>query len=52
MLVEIIFGEPLTNIYDYDNYEMRLNPLLEKLQDIRKEWGDEVANLFICMLEI
>lgn len=28
MLVEIIFGEDLSAIYDYQNYEIRLNPLL------------------------
>lgn len=50
MLVEIIFCENLAGMYDYENFEIRLNPLLEKLQNIREEWGDEVANMFICML--
>ena len=32
MLVEIIFVDKLSGIYDFENYEIRLNPLLEKLQ--------------------
>lgn len=40
MLVEIIFGESLTDIYDYQNFEIRLNPLLEKLQRIKEEFGE------------
>lgn len=28
MLVEIIFGENLSYIYDYHNFEIKLNPLL------------------------
>ena len=39
MLVEIIFREELSFIYDYDNFEIRLNPLLEKLQRIKEEFG-------------
>jgi hypothetical protein len=35
MLVEIIFGEDLSYIYDYQNFEIKLNPLLEKLQRVR-----------------
>lgn len=52
LLVEIIFGDNLAYIYDYQNFEIKLNPLLEKLQRIREEFGDEVAALFISMLEI
>jgi serine/threonine protein kinase len=36
MLVEIIFGEDLEYIYDYQNFEIKLNPLLEKLQGIKR----------------
>lgn len=36
MLVEIVFDDPLGKIYDYENFEIRLNPLLEKLQLIRE----------------
>ena len=50
MLVEIIFGKQLSTIYDYDNFEIRLNPLLEFLQQIRNTWGDEVASMFVSML--
>jgi hypothetical protein len=39
MLVEIIFGEDLSYIYDYQNFEIKLNPLLEKLQRIKEEFG-------------
>lgn len=35
MLVEIIFQELLGFIYDYENFEIKLNPLLEKLQRIK-----------------
>lgn len=52
MLVEIIFGESLADIYDYQNFEIRLNPLLEKLQRIKEEFGEEVASMLIGMLEI
>ena len=52
MLVEIIFGESLAEIYDYQSFEIRLNPLLEKLQRIKEEFGEEVASLLIGMLEI
>ena len=50
MLVEIIFGKQLSTIYDYENFEIRLNPLLEFLQQIRNTWGDEVTNMFVSML--
>ena len=50
MLVEVVFKEELTSIYDYENFEIRLNPLLEKLQLIKSEFGDEVASLFVGML--
>ena len=50
MLVEIIFGKQLSTIYDYDNFEIRLNPLLEFLQQIRNTWGDEVTSMFVSML--
>ena len=36
MLVEIIFVDKLSGIYDFENYEIRLNPLLEKLQRIKE----------------
>jgi hypothetical protein len=36
MLVEIVFKEELGFIYDYQNFEIRLNPLLEKLQRIKE----------------
>lgn len=52
MLVEVVFKEELASIYDYENFEIRLNPLLEKLQMIKSEFGDEVASLFVGMLEI
>lgn len=52
MLVEIIFMEQLGYIYDYQNYQIRLNPLLEKLQKIKENFGEEVASLFVGMLEI
>ena len=52
MLVEIIFREELNFIYDYENFEIRLNPLLEKLQRIKEEFGEQVAALFVGMLEI
>lgn len=44
--------EEISFIYDYDNFEIRLNPLLEKLQRIKEEFGEEVASLFVGMLEI
>ena len=50
MLVEIIFQEQLGFIYDYQNFEIRLNPLLEKLQRIKDEFGEDVASLFVGML--
>ena len=50
MLVEIVFGKQLSTIYDYDNFEIRLNPLLEFLQQIRNTWGDEVTSMFVSML--
>ena len=50
MLVEIIFQEQLGFIYDYQNFEIRLNPLLEKLQRIKEEFGEDVASLFVGML--
>ena len=28
MLVEMVFQDKLDEIFDYDNYEIRLNPLL------------------------
>ena len=52
MLVEIIFKEELESIYDYENFEIRLNPLLDKLQRIKEEFGEEVSSLFVGMLEI
>lgn len=52
ILVEIIFQQDLAEIYDFENYEMRLNPLLDKLKLIKENFGEEVASLFIGMLEI
>jgi len=52
MLVEIIFQEELSFIYDYENFEIKLNPLLEKLQQIKEHFGEEVASMFVGMLEI
>ena len=52
MLVEIVFQESLEEIYDYENYEIKLKPLLEKLSQIRGQFGDEVYEIFIRMLEI
>lgn len=40
MLVEIVFGEELAEIYDYENYEIKLKPLLEKLSLIRNNFGE------------
>lgn len=51
MLVEIIFQEKLYEIFDYDNYEIRLNPLLGKLLQIRQAYGDAIYQIFIGMLE-
>ena len=51
MMVEIIFQEKLNDIFDYDNYEIRLNSLLEKLLAIRNDAGDDIYELFIGMLE-
>ena len=35
MLVEKIFGQSLDVMYDYENFEIRLNPLLEKINRIK-----------------
>lgn len=52
MLLEIVFQESLASIYDYTNFEILLNPLLEKLQRVKEEEGESLAAMFIAMLEI
>lgn len=51
MLVEIISQQNMEEIFDYDNFEIRLNSLLEVLLQIRQQYGDQVYHLFIGMLE-
>ena len=50
MLVEIVFREELASIYDFQHFEMDLKPLLEKLSQIKGEYGEEVGALFVGML--
>ena len=52
MLVQIVFKEELGFIYDYENFTINLNPLLEKITLIKNEYGNEVASLFVGMLQI
>ncbi len=52
ILIERIFQESLSEIFDYDSFEIKLNPLLEKIQGIKEQFGEEVAGLFIAMLEV
>ena len=42
MLVEMIFQDQLSCMFDYQNFEINLKPLLEKLYLIRQEYGDQV----------
>ena len=51
MLVEIISQQSMEDIFDYDNYEIKLNSLLEILLQIRQQYGEQVYQLFIGMLE-
>ena len=51
MLIEMISQNSLEEIFDYDNYEIRLNSLLEILLSIREQHGDKVYQMFIGMLE-
>lgn len=48
----MIFQEKLGHIFDYDNFEINLKPLLEKLFRIRQEYGDQIYEVFLSMLEI
>jgi hypothetical protein len=40
MIVEIIFQEKLDEIYDYENFNIYLNPLLEKITMIKENFGE------------
>lgn len=52
MIVEMIFQEKLDEIYDYENFQIYLNPLLEKISMIKESFGEEFAKILISMLEI
>lgn len=52
MLVEMVFQEKLSHMFDYQNFEISLKPLLEKLYMIRQEYGDQVYEMFLAMMEI
>jgi len=52
MLVEMMFQEKIDEIFDYQNFEIHLKPLLEKLYLIRQQYGDNIYEMFIAMLEI
>lgn len=52
MIVEMIFQEKLDEIYDYENFNIYLNPLLEKITMIKENFGEEFAQVLISMLEI
>ena len=57
MLVEMIFGDRDLGkqIFDYENCELKLQFLLEKLVRIREEYSeynDTIYDMFIGMLEI
>lgn len=48
----MIFGESLSEIFDYENFEIKLKPLLVKLNTLRQEFGDELYDIFLKMLEL
>lgn len=52
MLLEMVFGESLGEIFDYEHFEIRLKPLLVKLNTLRQEFGDELYAVFLRMLEL
>lgn len=39
-------------MFDYQNFTMNLKPLLEKLYHIRQEYGDQVYEMFVAMMEV
>ena len=52
MVLEIIFQERLDNVFDYMEFEIKLKPLLEKLNTVRSQFGDHFYNVMLKMLEL
>ena len=52
MLIEIVFGESMGEIFDYENFEIKLKPLLTKLNTLRQEFGEALYEVFLRMLEL
>lgn len=52
MVLEIIFQEKLSYMFDYNKYEIKLKPLLEKLNVVRNEFGEQFYNVVLRMLEL
>jgi hypothetical protein len=52
MILEIIFSERLDSVFDYAEYEIKLKPLLEKLNILRHKFGDSFYNIMLKMLEL
>ena len=52
MVLEIIFQEKLSYIFDYHQYEIKLKPLLEKLSIVREEFGEGFYGVVLRMLEL
>lgn len=40
----------MSQIYDYENFEIKLKPLLMKLNTLRQEFGDQLYEVFLKML--
>lgn len=51
MLIELIFKESMDQIFDYRNYEIKLKPLLSRLNIIKQEFGNPFYELMLKMLE-
>lgn len=57
ILIQMMFGdqELEEQVFDYSTYELKLQPLLAKLLQIREEYqeyDDAIYNMFLGMLEI
>ena len=52
MIVELLFKESLEEIYDYQGFQIYLNPLLEKIGIVKENFGEDFHKILIAMLEI